>query len=420
MKILVAHKYMFRGGGTATYLFALWEQLEVLGHEVVPFTVAYSGTVPTAYQEYYVSPPFGDAVTHFAHMKLPPWSALRLLGRALWSTEAYRKALALVAASKPDVAYVHNLYSYMSPSPIAAFRKSGLPIVMRVPDMNMVCAELHGFRRDSEPCLECVRHGPWRALRYRCHKGSWKATAARSLTMWYHNLSGVYRLVDLFITPSAFMRDLLIEAGFDGDRISHVPSFYEAPDDADEPPHEANPPYILSFGRVSREKGLDVLVRAARLLPEGVQVLVAGGDVDGELGRLERLAAELDVGNLRFLGFQNKEQLAELVRGALFTVVPSRWYDNCPMSVLESFARSKPVVGANIGGIPEQITGDCGLLFTPGDDKELAEKMTWLIDRPEDRRAMGAAARERLRSAFGARAHCDRLLGIFGELIGRS
>jgi glycosyltransferase involved in cell wall biosynthesis len=284
--------------------------------------------------------------------------------------------------------------------------------------MNMLCAELHGFRRDAQPCTECIPHGPFRALRYRCHKGSWAATFARALTMACHNRLGIYRRVDVLITPSAFMRGLLIEAGFPEDRVVHVPSFYEPGGVGDDPAPEADPPYILSFGRVSREKGLDVLVRAAKLLPGDIEIRVAGGDVDGELPRLQRLAADLGVTNLRFLGFQAKAELAELVRGALFTVVPSRWYDNCPMSVLESFAQGKPVIGADIGGIPEQITPECGMLFAPGDERELADKMTWLLQHGDERRRMGAAAIARLRTAFGARAHCETLLGIFRELTG--
>jgi len=418
MRILIAHKFMFRGGGTATYLFALWEELEKRGHEVIPFTVAYEQTVPTAYKEYFVSPPAGKDQTHLRDIRIGPWTALKLLGRATWSIEAYRKALALVDAAKPDIAYVHNLYSYMSPSPIAAFKKRGLPVVMRVPDMNMVCPGLRAIR-DGRACLECMEKGLWWALRHRCHKGSLFGTAARVVSMSIHRLLRVYDLVDVFVTPSEFMRQVLIRAGFDAERVVHIPSFYRSKDTSDPQQElaigrrEYRDPYVLYAGRVAPEKGLDLLIEAAAKLPDGVEVWIAGGDRDGERARLEALATSKSISNVRFLGHKDPAELHALLRSCLFTVVPSRWYDNCPMAILESFAHGKPVVAANIGGIPEQVDDDCGLLFEPGDAADLAEKMNYLLDHPKQREAMGRAALRKLRTEYSAERHCQCLLDLF-------
>jgi len=418
MRILLAHKFMYRGGGTATYIFALWEELEKRGHEIIPFTVAYEQTVPTKFSEFFVSPPAGKSETHLRDMKLSPWTALKLLGRATWSVEAYRKALALVDAAKPDIAYVHNLYSYMSPSPIAAFKRRGLPIVMRVPDMNMVCPGLRAIR-EGRACLECMDRGLMWSLRFKCHKGSLAGTATRALSMAVHRWLRVYEGVDLFVTPSEFMRNVLVKAGVPAERISHVPSFYEssgspAADDA-EPSEE---PYVLYLGRLSEEKGLDVLIRAAQWIPEGLQVWLAGGDVDGERERLETLVKKLGLRNVRFLGFQGPEALHRVIANSLFTVMPSRCYDNSPMAVLESFARGKPVVGANIGGIPEQIGNDCGLLFEPGDPEDLAAKLSYLLTHSEERLEMGRAALRRLETVYTPEAHCGRLMSLFEALTG--
>jgi len=417
MRILLAHKFMYRGGGTATYIFALWEELEKRGHEIIPFTVAYEQTVPTKYKEFFVSPPAGKNETHLRDMKLSPWTALKLLGRATWSIEAYRKALALVDAAKPDIAYVHNLYSYMSPSPIAAFKRRGLPIVMRVPDMNMVCPGLRAVR-EGRACLECMDRGLMWSLRFRCHKGSLAGTATRALSMAVHRWVRVYEAVNLFVTPSEFMRQVLIKLGIPAERTVHLPSFYQPNMTAMTTEQSPDRPYILYLGRVAPEKGLDVLVEAAQWLPQGVEVWIAGGDRDGERGRLEALAERLRVGNVRFLGHQEPEPLHGLIEGCLFTVVPSRWHDNCPMAVLESFAHGKPVVGANIGGIPEQIGEDCGLLFEPGDSRDLVAKLNYLLTHSEERLKMGRAALRRLKTVYSAEGHCGRLLGLFEALTG--
>lgn len=414
MRILLAHKYFYRGGGTATYLFALIEELERRGHEWVPFTVGYDQTEVNNYQEYFVSPPLAANETHYRDMKLSPLAMLKLLGRATYSFEARKKALRLIDAAKPDIAYIHNIYNYMSPSVIHACRKRRLPIVMRIPDYNLMCAELH-FLRDGQVCTECLEGGYKQALRHRCLKGSAAATAARVASMYVHKWLHIYDNVDLFIAPSAFMREMLIRAGYDADRIVHLRSFYPGQVKTDENVPEDD--YVLYFGRVAPEKGIDTLIRAMGTIETEVRLIIAGADVDGTQGKLEHLAEDLQLDNVQFVGFQGRQALAELIERCLFTVVPSRWYDNCPMAILESFAHNKPVVGSNIGGIPEQITDGCGLLFEPDDPDDLAKQIQLLLDRPELRRQMGRAAGERVAKEYSPQLHCDRLLRLFQDLI---
>ena len=414
MKILLAHKYMWRGGGTATYLFALIDELERRGQEWIPFTVGYEKTALNTYTDYFVSPPLGADVSHYEQMHLSPLSMLKLLGRATYSFEARSKADQLVAATDPDLAYVHNIYNYMSPSMLHSFAKRELPVVMRVPDYNMICAELH-FLQHGQMCTECLNGSYWKAVQHRCLKSSLGASAARAFSMYVHRWMHVYDTVDLFITPSAFMRDRLIDAGFDGDRIVHLQSFY--PGQISEIEEAEEEDYILYFGRVAPEKAIDTLIRASAQLEGGPRVLIAGGDVDGTETKLRELADEVGATQVEFVGFQDRESLDRLIAGSLFTVVPSRWYDNCPMSVLESFAHAKPVVASAVGGIPEQITPECGILCEPDDPTELAGAMQTLLADSSLRRSMGQAARQRLQTHYSPDLHCDRLLELFEGLV---
>ncbi|NPV45532.1 MAG: glycosyltransferase family 4 protein [Armatimonadetes bacterium] len=415
MRIVLAHKYFYRGGGTATYIFALLEELQKRGHECIPFTVAYEQTVPREYWGYYVSPPAGERTTHLKDMKLSPLESIKLLGRATWSTEAYRQATRLVSDLKPDIAYVLNIYSYMSPSPIRAFRRQGLPILMRVADFNLVCPGLTAVRQ-GEACLDCADGHYTRGIKYRCHKGSLKGTAARAMTMWAHRWLRIYDDVDTFVTPSLILRDTLIRAGYPAEKVHHLPSFYPAPPAM---PTSAGEEYVLYFGRVAPEKGLDVLVRALALMDSDVPVVVAGGDVDGETQRLQDLANSLGVKSIEFVGMKQRAELDELIRGCLFSVVPSKVHDNCPMSVLESFSHAKPVIGAAIGGIPEQITEDCGLLFEPGNPEAMAAQMQRLLSDADLRHRMGRGAYERLRTVYSVERHMEALLGHFEALCAR-
>lgn len=377
--------------------------------------MGYECNEPSEYAHYFVRPPLGPNDHHLKDMKITPLGALRLLGRAVYSTEARRKAAELIRDTRPDVAYLHNLYSYLSPSPIDACRQAGLPIVLRIPDFYLVCAELH-LLRDGRPCRECVGRGPFRALQYRCLKGSLAATGARVVSMCVHNWLGIYRKVDLFITPSAFMRDTLAEAGYDAQRILHLPSFYGGAVTEESDRQEQD--YILYFGRIAVEKGLDTLLEAFAQLETDVRLVLAGADTDGLTAKLEAQARDLGIAHrTEFVGLKGREELDELIRCCLLTVVPSRWYDNCPMSVLESFAHGKPVVGARIGGIPEQITPDCGLLFEPNDPADLAAALQRLLGDGQLRREMGRACRKRLQTYYSPQAHCERLLAIFEDLL---
>ncbi len=415
MKVLLAHKYFFRGGGTATYLFELMAALEARGHQAIPFSVAYRRAEPSPYAGYFVSAPAGADAAFYREISRTPMTALRLLARATYSTEAYRKARRLIAAEGIDVAYVHNVYNYLSPSVIPACAGAGVPVVMRVADYNLVCPAYSLYRGGDGPCMECLEAGWSRALVHRCVKGSLGATAARVFSMWVHRLLGVYRHVSLFVTPSAFMRQVLVGAGFPEAKVVHLPSFY--PVNGASPERLGQGRHILYLGRVSPEKGLETLLRAHRMLPHPPPLLIAGESRDGEAARLQALADSWGRNGVTFLGLRGKEELARLVGESLFTVVPSLQPDNCPMSVLESFAQGKPVVGSRMGGIPEQLGEDCGLLFEAGDAAGLARQMRRLLDDPGLRAQMGARARERVRTTYSAEAHCDRLLGMFAGLL---
>lgn len=415
MRIVLAHKYFYRGGGTATYLLQLIPELERRGHECIPFTVAFEKAIPSPYSRYYVSPLSDPSQTHLKDLRMTPLVMAKLFGRTTWSTEAYRKALGLCDETQPDVAYVHNLYTYMSPSPIAAFKKKSLPVVMRVSDAAMMCPGLRGWRNGAV-CISCARF-PLKAFGKRCHKGSSLSTMARSLSMQLHLWMRVYDRVDAFVTPSRFMADLLRQSGLTHKPLVCIPSFWPATPPS---PEHREGDYVLYFGRVSREKGLETLIRAFASLGGCPRLQIVGADVDGYTEELRQLAAQLAPGRVEFSGHQSREALDEIIAGCLFVVVPSEWAENSPMSVLEAFGHGKPVVGSDVGGIPELVTPDVGLLYPPGSVEALSAAMNLLLTDSQRRRDMGRAARERLTHQYSAENHCQSLLALFRQLRGET
>ena len=413
MNIPLGHKYFFRGGGTATYLFTLMRSLEQRGHRVLPLGVRYARCEPGLDMRYFVPPPCGDRHAFYSEIPRRPLAMAKAAARSLWSLAVFRQTRRALREQRIDIAYLHNIYNYMSPSIIDACKREGVPVIMRVADHNLVCPAINCFR-ENRLCMECLQAGPHRALRYRCVKGSLGATAVRVFSMYLHKWLGQYRRVDLFVAPSRWMCHVLIRAGYPPERVVHLPSFFPADGGSEESPEQG---YLLYFGRISPEKGLDVLLRAYDALRPPARLLLAGEARDGERARLEALVARMGTPGVAFVGPQSRQALKRLIAGAMFTVVPSLQPDNCPMAVLESFAMGRPVIGSRIGGLTEQIDGGCGLLFECGDAPDLTAKMGWLISHPEDCRQMGARAAQRLATVYREDAHCDLLLRLMQTVV---
>ena len=416
MNLLIAHKHFFRGGGTSTYLYGLLEALSAMGHRPAVLTVGYRRTDTAGYPTHLVSPPAGADAAFHREIKRTPLNLLRMLGRAVYSVEARAKTLDATDQHGIDLAYVHNIYNYLSPSVVAACRARGVPVVMRVADYNLVCASF-GMFRDGHTCYECVVAGPKQALRYRCVKGSLAATSARVLSMYVHRLLRIYRGVDLFITPSQFMREMLLFAGFPAERVVHLRSFFDGNSRFPTPARNGKPPYQLYFGRLSPEKGLEVVLRAHKRADTGLELVLAGDNRDGYREQLTALVAQERIPGVKFAGLLNAQQLHETIADAEFVVAPALCFDNAPMSVLEAFACAKPVLGARIGGIPEQIDDSVGALFEPGNVADLAAKMRWMAGHPEELERKGAAARHRLDERYSRQGHCAELVSRFESAI---
>ena len=216
--------------------------------------------------------------------------------------------------------------------------------------------------------------------------------------------------MDLFIAPSNFLRHKMTEFGIDKKRIICIPNFADVKEYL---PQYGSENYFVCFGRLSEEKGLLTLIRAVREIKTS-RLLIIG---EGELrNRLEEYVLEKDVANVEFSGYMGEERLKSAVRNSMFAVVPSEWYENCPHTVLEAFALGKPVIGSDIGGIPELIEdGIDGLLFKPGNSEELSEKITYLIGRPGLRERMGRNARKKVEEKYNPEVYYQRLMGVYSK-----
>ncbi|MBN2564201.1 MAG: glycosyltransferase family 4 protein [Candidatus Eisenbacteria bacterium] len=401
MKVLAVNKYYFVKGGAEKYFFELGRILERYGNDVIPFAMRHELNEPTPYERFFVS-------TELFDDRGSVRDRLRAAARVLYSVEARRSIEALVDATRPDVAHLHNIAHQLSPSILYGLRDRGVPVVQTLHDYKLICPNYQMLIRGAT-CERCATWRYYNAVLNRCMRDSLAASALVAAESYLHKMLGTYtRGVDLFIAPSAQLRKKMIAHGVDGQKIVHVPNAIALDSYA---PSYASEGYAAYVGRLSSGKGLGTLLSALKLAPSVAFRIAGSGPLEHEL-RMAASAQAID--NVEFVGYKRGSELADLVKGALFVVVPSECYENSPMAIHESFAHGKAVVGSRIGGIPELISeGETGLLFEPGDSEGLAGCLRRLWDDPAWALDMGRAARQRAESEYGQELHYERVMAVY-------
>ena len=411
MRILLVNYRYFISGGPEKYMFNIKKMLEDNGHEVIPFSIHSNKNVETEYSKYFVEPIGSRNATYFEECKKTPRVIWQMLTRSIYSVEVEKAIRREIAEVNPDLVYIIHFVNKLSPSVITGAKKAGKPVVLRLSDYFLLCPRFD-FLHDKKPCEECLKKGYRTCIQRRCVKGSLFASAVRVLSMKIHSLLDVYKDVDAFITPSRFLRGKLIENGFDGDKITCIPTFTASKSEVGEPKVGD---YGLYFGRISEEKGVETVVRAFEKLPDH-RVLIMGDDTTEEAKRLMAYVREKDLCNIEFTGFKSGVEMEEIIKGARYTLIPSVWYDNLPNTALESFQYSKPVIASNIGSLPELVLdGVNGFLFEAGNAEDLRRKVL-LLSEEETVAKMGAASRARLEEHFAPGTHYDALMNVFDRV----
>ncbi len=402
MRILHVNKFLYRRGGAEAYMLDLAELQRRAGHAVEFFGMRHAENDPQRYESWFPSQVDLDPV--------PDSTAQRLAtaGRMVWSTSARRGIARTIDDFRPDVVHFHNIYHQLSPSILGAAARRQCATVLTLHDYKLACPT-HNFLRDSRPCEECLGGHFSAVVRHRCQGGSAAASALLAVEMSLHSWFRAYDPVQTFVCPSTFLRGRMEAAGVFPDRLETLPHFVDV---ASLTPRSAPGAGVFYAGRLSDEKGVDVLVRAAGLLPPGTSVRIAG---DGpERDRLDALAETCAPGRIEFLGRITRSEVLEEMRRSELVALPSRCYENQPIAVLEAFGLGVPVVGSRLGGVPELITpGVTGALAEPNDHESLAAALGSLLGNPDRSMECGAAARRFVEDGFSSTEHLRRLDAVY-------
>jgi glycosyltransferase involved in cell wall biosynthesis len=409
LRVLQIQTYHFYRGGDSTYMFNLSGLLERNGHEVAHFAMQHPENLPSPFAKYFVS-----EIDFPSLLRRPtPAAALRVLGRSVYSGEARRNITRLIDDWRPDIAHIHNIHAHLTTSILAPLRSAGVPVVWTLHDFKLVCPN-SSFLSGEEICERCLPNRFYHVVLRRCKKGSLGASLLAMVTASYDRLTRIPANIDRFIAPSSFLKSKLVEGGFEPERITCLPNFVDVGSYRSSPAKG----YFLYVGRLLYEKGIDVLIRATARLGRGSLHILGEGPAQAGL---ERLAAEVGASNVRFLGYRSGDELKRILSEAQFVVLPSRWYENLPFSIMEAFASGKPVVASDLGGIPEMVDdGVNGYLFPPGDVEALGERLARLLDDPLTAEEMGRRGREKAVQLYTAEHHYGCIMEIYREVTGKT
>jgi len=403
MRILLANTRHYRQGGDSTYTFGLAEALRGAGHEVGFFAMAGSRNEPDPNEDLFVS--YIDFRELNRHKSVS--TGLRVLRRSIFSSEAEEKFTKLVERFRPDVVHLQNIHAHLTPSIVFAASRIGVPVVWTLHDYKLMCPNSHFRLDESGELCEACRPGRYHwAVVNRCKKDSLLASGMAAIEAYAHWARGLRDRVRCFLSPSQFLASKLLEHGWPGDRVRHVPNFIDAgPALA---PRGAGS-HFLFVGKLEELKGIDTLLDAAERAKNAPILLVGPCDDPGVRDRLGRLPS-----NVRYLGTKTREQIAELLADARALVAPSIWYENQPMVILEAFAAGVPVIGSRLGGIPELVAdGERGVLAAPGSAHELADAIRLLQKDGARAVSMGQAARDYVTRNHSVAAHLEAIGDIY-------
>lgn len=396
MRILVANKFWYRRGGLERVMFDEVSWLQALGHEVADFSTTHPANERSEWSRYHV--PYLELGQDGG---LGTREKIQAVARIFWNRDAARRLGQLIADFRPDVIHVHGIHRQISSSILFVARRHRIPVVQTLHDYHHICPAdtlLYGCAEVCEP-RRCRRHYT-SAVSAKCVRGSVGASTISAIeTSWQRLLRAYENGVARFISPSVFMAEQMKAGGWSVP-VDIVPNAVAA----DAPRSSAGSGFVVA-GRLAREKGVAVALSAAK--EAGVDVTVAG---EGPLG--ETLRGEYP--HVPFTGRLSGDGIANLIRGSRAVLVPSLWYENAPMSVLEAMAAGVPVIASRLGGIPEQVTdGVNGLLVAPGDARALATAMRRLEDDPAYAMSLGQNARATVVARFSPDRHIEGVLASY-------
>lgn len=390
MRIILANKFYYRRGGDCIYMLNLEQLLKAHGHEVAVFAMQYPENLTSEWSKYWPS-----------EVKFKPGPGMvEAFRRPFGTNEVKRMFCALLDDFQPDVLHMNNIHSQLSPLIAELAHERGIRVVWTIHDQKLLCPRYDGLKNGKDFCKECYRDKRG-VLRNRCMKDSLVASWLAYMEARKWSRERLEASTDVFICPSQFMAERMMEGGFQKEKLHVLCNFIDVAK-CQKDSYEERSDYYCYVGRLSHEKGTKTLIEAANQLPYKL-VVIGGGPLEEEL---RQMANEKIV----FTGQQDWQQIKDIEGKAKFNVLASEVNENNPLSVIESECLGTPVLGARIGGIPELIEeGKTGMTFESKNVEDLKEKIQAMWQAEFDHQAIAKQSQER----YSAENYYKELMNIY-------
>jgi len=407
MKVLQINNYHYLKGGSERVYFETSKILEKNGHEVLFFSVKDDESDSHYSDKYFVKP--------FDYKNAGSLKKIKYAAEFIYNKEAKENLELLIENEKPDIAHLHIFYGRLTSSILPVLKKHNIPVVMSVHEYRMLCPAYVMRDNEGEICEKCADGNYFNCIRGRCTKNNLIYSSIAALECFVRDrLFSYEEHIDKFIMVSQFIMDKHIQ--YKPSIKSKSVQIYNFIDLSNYTPNFSHENYYLYFGRLSSEKGIMTLLNAWRNFPDLHLKIVGGGELEKDV---RQYIDKHQMYNIELVGYLSGDALFDVVKRSKFIFVPSEWYENNPMNVIESFALGKPVVGARIGGIPELVKeGFNGFLFESGNFDDLTNtiKKTESVS-DNDYAEFGKNARDFAEEHFNETKYYYELLKIYEELL---
>jgi glycosyltransferase involved in cell wall biosynthesis len=402
MKILMVNKFLYPRGGSESYMLKLGDCLKKLGHQVEYFgmyddknTVSNSQNITTKNMDFHSS-----AVSRYLY----PF-------KIIYSFEANKKIGQVIDEFKPDIVHMNNINFQLTPSIIYAVKKRGIPLVQTVHDYQMICPN-HLFYSfgENKPCERCLEGSKLNCIKYNCIHDSKVKSILGVVESKLYSFLKTYKKVDLYVCPSYFLENKLLSSiDIYKGKTYTIHNFIEKK--TDYKILEDKEPYIVFVGRLSKEKGVELLAETAKLLPQYKFLVVGSGPDEGVLHNIP---------NVVLTGFLTGQALTDTMANAKILLAPSVCYENCPLSILEAHSMGVPVVTMNSGGMAELVKdGVTGSLVQAPTAQSVAQTIVKTLDNEEYYNSLKQNCENEWENIADVESYCENLIGKYKELINR-
>lgn len=414
MKILFVNNFFSSRGSAGKLVLSQAGLLKEKGHETAFFA---TNKRPFAYEPYIYEQFFPEYLEFKDRNSL---DAIINPGRFFFNIEAKEKLSEMISHVRPDIVHCHNIYHHLTPSVIAACKELNVPVVMTLHDSRLICPVGTMMFRAQEYCRRefCVKGNPLFGLINRCRDSSLYLSMVSTREFSFNRKSGLFDYVSLFICPSKAAFNLAGKSGISGRRLEVLNYFIED-NLLEQSPTFSNRGYFLYFGSLVKEKGLHLLIEAAKLLPKNIKFHIVGEGPESEY--LSGQAERLGLSNIKFRGYLDNEDLKEEIAGCVAAVFPCNSFETVGLTIAESFAQGKPVIAGKIGAARELISNyQNGVLFESGSVEQLCQAVYWIYTQRDAAVEMGKRAHAKAQLLFNSKFHYKKLIKIYEFVLNKS